>query len=105
MKGFEIEDWELDASYRDVRRYKHKRWPFILVECRKIKKGYKFGGRYTASTWKLSIQRWRMLSSQYTLNKSILKFDIKYLIEFFNKAIESDETKHIILDYLFEGKY
>lgn len=106
MKGFEANDWERAEYVKDPDRkmFKHKKYPFLNIRCRKEQKGFAshtYGKR--DPVWSIELDRWSgigRLKQNYSG-----RWSDKTLTKFFDMAIKTDKGKQIIFDYLFQGKY
>lgn len=81
------------SSDKKRRYFKHAELEFIRVEC--IKR--------SRSVWEFILPGWSMQG--VSRREGVERFNKKYVGEFFNSIIISDDAKNIVFDYLFEGKW
>lgn len=101
MKGFEKDKWTIFSAVSDRKYIVHKKYQFIKFDLTKIQKGFNHNG----PVWKVDMRVWTHKAKSVTIRVSYKKLTKDRLPEIFDKLIKIDDTKHIIFNYLFEGKY
>lgn len=107
MKGFEASTWilPLHSSRKDNRWYSHEKFLFLKISCRKIRKGSKSNYQPNSyPTWSLEVVPWNKEVKGRYRREFYARFNTKLLEDFFDDMIKTSIGKHIMFNYVFEGK-
>jgi hypothetical protein len=101
MRGFEKDEWAVVSARSDLKYVIHKKYQFIKFDLMKIQKGF----NHMSPVWNVTTRKWTSELKTVTITVSYKKLTKDRIPEIFEKLLKMDNTKLIIFNYLFDGKY